>query len=60
MHHESENLTSDIPFGTYFSAYGPSPPDPPRLANPNAQHLRTEITMKQAYRRTVSAAQIAE
>ncbi len=35
-------------------------PDPPRLANSNAQHLRTEIAMKQAYRRTVSAAQLAE
>jgi hypothetical protein len=23
-------------------------PDPPRLTNPNAQHLRTEIAMKQA------------
>ena len=30
------------------------------LANPNAQHLRTEIAMKQAHRRTVSAAQLAE
>ncbi len=35
-------------------------PDPPCLANPNAQHLWTEIAMKQAYRRAVSAAQPAE
>jgi len=25
MHHESENLRSDIPFRTYFSAYGAIP-----------------------------------
>jgi len=27
---------------------GPIAPDPPRLANPDAQHIRTEIAMKQA------------
>ncbi len=32
-------------------------PDPPCLANPSAQHLWTEIAMKPACRRTVSAAQ---
>jgi len=35
-------------------------PDSSRLTNPNVQHLRTEITMKQAYRRTVFAAQPME
>ncbi len=35
-------------------------PGPARLTNPNAQHLGTEIAMKQAYRRTVSAAQLVQ
>ncbi len=35
-------------------------PDPSRLTNPNAQHLRTEITMKQAQCRTMSGAQLAK
>ncbi len=39
---------------------GAMPPDPPRLTNPNAQHLWTQIAMKKAYGRTVSADQLME
>ena len=35
-------------------------PGPALLTNLNAQHLGTEITMKQAYRRTVFAAQLVQ
>jgi len=35
-------------------------PDPPRLANPDAQHLRTEIATKQAQCRTMSGAQLSK
>ena len=39
---------------------GESAPGPPCLTNPSAQHLWTEIAVKQARRRTMSAAQLAE
>ena len=35
-------------------------PDPPRLANPDTQHLPTEIAMKQAQCRTMSGAQLSK
>jgi len=35
-------------------------PDPPHFANPNAQHLRTEIATKQAQCQAMSGAQLSK